>query len=152
MERGAASNLVLITIGAATALLVGVSLFLALQPPTQFDPQSPQGTAQGYFQAINDGDDELAESYLTDDLRGCSSEWWYNDPESARRVVITETKIDGDTAKVKVDITVTYGDEPFGGGSYDREETMTMQRVGDGWLISKPVWPMDRYPCGEGDF
>jgi hypothetical protein len=153
MERGTTSNLVLIAIGAAATLLVVVSVFFALQPPTQFDWQSPQGTAQGYFQAINDGDDELAETYTTDDLRtACDGEWWYDEVESASRVVITETKIDGDTAKVKVNITVSYGDEPFGGGSYDHEETMTMQRVGDVWLISKPVWPMDRYDCTEGTF
>jgi hypothetical protein len=69
--------------------------------------------------------------------------------ESVGRVVITDTRIDGDTARVEVDITVSYGDDPFGGGSYDRDETITMQRVGDVWLISRPAWPLDRYACGE---
>jgi hypothetical protein len=150
MERGATSTVVLIAIGASVALLAGVSIFFALQPPTQFDPHSPQGTAQGYFQAITDGDDELAESFMTVDLRAaCEGHWQYEDTQSIGRVIITDTNIDRDIAKVEVGITVSYGDEPFGGGSYDQDETIAMARVGEVWLISKPVWPMDRYACGE---
>ena len=150
MERGAASNMILVTIGVAVTLLIAVSVVFALQPPTQFDPNTPQGTAQGYFQAINDGDDDQAESFMTEDLRtSCDGRWWYEGRESASRVVITGTKIDGDTAKVDVDITISYGDEPFGGGSYDQDETITMEHVGGVWLISRPIWPMDRYACGE---
>jgi hypothetical protein len=150
MERGTASNAILLTIGVAVVLLVAVSVYFAVQPPTQFDPQSPQGTAQGYFQAINAGDEQLAESFMTDDLTtACDGHWWYDDMERTSRVVITSTEIDGNTANVAVDITVSYGDEPFGGGSYDQDERITMEHVGDVWLISEPIWPMDRYACGE---
>ena len=150
MERGTASTLILVGIGVSAALLVGISVFFALRPPTQFDPHSPQGTAQGYFEAIADGDTELAETFMTDDLRtACNGHWWHTDMESASRVVITSTNIKGSAAVVRVDMTISYGDEPFGGGSYDQDETITMERVGDVWLISKPTWPMDRYACGE---
>jgi hypothetical protein len=150
MERGATSNIILVVVGASVALLVAVSVFFALQPPSQFDPNIPEGTAQGYFQAIEDGDEDLATSFLTEDLQEfCDGEWQYRDFESASRVVITDTKIDGDEATVKVTITVSYGDDPFGGGSYDQDETIKMVRVGDVWLISKLTWPMDAYPCNE---
>jgi hypothetical protein len=152
MERGATSNIILWVVGASVAVLVAVSVFFALQPPTQFDPNSPEGTAQGYFQAIEDGDEDLATSFLAEDLQEfCDGEWQYRDFESASRVVITDTKIDGDAATVEATITVSYGDDPFGGGSYDHDETIRMVRVGDGWLISKLTWPMDAYPCNEGD-
>jgi hypothetical protein len=152
MERGKASNTILILVGASVALLVAVSIFFALQPPRQFDPDSPQGTAQGYFQAINDGDEDLATSFLTDDLRErCDGEWQFRDFESANRVVITDTKIDGDAATVRVAITVSYGDDPFGGGSYENDETIKMVRIGDVWLISKRTWPMDAYACNGSD-
>jgi hypothetical protein len=150
MERGIASNAILIAIGVSVALLVAVSIFFALQPPTEFDPHSPQGAAQGYYRAIEDRDDELAETFMTDELaQSCDGHWWYDDMESSNRVVITSTKIDGDTARVDVDITISYGDDPFDGGSYDQQETLTMVHIGDVWLISRPVWPMDRYACGE---
>lgn len=151
MERGATSNTILIGISAAIALLVIVSIFFALQPPTQFDPESPQGAIQGYFQAVDDGDIDLAKTYLTDDLRqSCGRHEWYDDYESASRVVIIDTEIDGEMAKVRVDITISYGDDPFGGGSYDEDETITLVHPGDAWLISTPIWPMDRYGCNEG--
>ena len=147
------SNWILITIGVVVTLLVVVAVVFALQPPTEFDPNTPQGTAQGYFQAINDGDEELAETFMTNHLRtSCNGHWWYEEIGSDIRVVIVSTEIDGDSAKVAVDITVSYGDGPFGGGSYDQEETITMVRSGEVWLVSRPVWPMDRYACGEGDF
>ena len=147
------SNGILITIGVVVTLLVVVAVVFALQPPTEFDPNTPQGTAQGYFQAINDGDEDLAETFMTNDIRtSCNGHWWYEDTGSDSRVVIVSTEIDGDTAKVEVDISVSYGDGLFGGGSYDQEETITMERSGEVWLISRPVWPMDRYACGEGDF
>jgi hypothetical protein len=152
MERGATSTIILVVVGTLVAVLVAVSVFFALQPPTQFDPNSPEGTAQGYFQAIEDGDKNLATNFLTEDLQEfCDGEWRYRDFESASRVVINDTKIDGDTATVKVAITVSYGDDPFGGGSYDHDETIKMVRVGDVWLISTLTWPMDAYPCNEGD-
>jgi hypothetical protein len=152
MERGTASTIILIAIGASVAVLVAASIFFALQPPTQLDPDTPEGTAQGYFQAVSDGDEDLAESFMTADLaRSCDGHWWYEDIGSTSRVVITGTKIDGDTAKVEVDITVSYGDEPFGGGSYDQDETVTMERFGAAWLISRPIWPMDRYACSESN-
>ena len=150
MERGETSNIILIFVGVSVAVLIAVSVFFALQPPTQLDPNSPEGTAQGYFQAIEDRDEDLATSFLTEDLQGfCDSEWQYRDFESASRVVITDTKIDEDAATVRVNITVSYGDDPFGGGSYDHDETIKMVRVGDVWLISQLTWPMDAYPCNE---
>ncbi len=152
MAQRSKSNTLLVAIGVAVALLVVVAVAFALQPPEQFDPKTPEGTAQGYFQAINDGDEDLARTFMTDRLQvACDGEWWLYERGSTNRVVITNTEIEGDTARVKVNIAVSYGDGPFGGGSYDQDETLTMEHEGDFWLISKPTWPMDPYACGERD-
>jgi len=148
MAHRITSNKVLITIGVVISLLVVVAVVFALQPPTQFDPSSPEGTTQGYFQALNDGDKELAESFMTDDLaRACEGAWWYYETDESSRVLITGTQVTAESAKVQVNITVSYGEGPFGGGSYDEDETVVMERQGEVWLISEPVWPMDRYTC-----
>ena len=150
MTQRNTSNTVLVVIGVVIALLVVVAVVFALQPPTQFDPATPEGTAQGYFAAINESDEDLAQTFMTDELReACDAEWWYHERGAASRVVITNTEIDGDTARVKVNISVSYGDGPFDGGSYDEDETLTMEHKGEFWLISKPAWPMDPYACGE---
>lgn len=148
MSTRARSNTVLVAIGIVVVLLIGVAVIFSLQPPPTFDPGTPEPTAQGYFQAISDGDEDLAESYMTDDLaRACSGQWHFYEMRGNHSVVITSSEIDGDTAKLRVTIRVSYGDGPFGGGSYDQDETLTMERHGDVWLIAKPVWPMDRYAC-----
>lgn len=140
--------MVLASISVVVVLLLVVAVVFALQPPTQFDPNTPEGTAQGYFQALNDGDTDLAETFMTEELRkACASEWWYFDTDATNRVVITHTQIDGDTAEIDVNIESSYGDGPFNGGSYDQDETLTMERHGENWLISEPAWPMDRYAC-----
>ena len=150
MTQKRTSNTVLLAIGVVVALLVVVAVVFALQPPEQFDPTTPEGTAQGYFQAINDGDEDLAQTFMTDELREvCDGVWWYHERGAASRVVITNTEIDGDTARVKVSITVSYGEGPFDGGSYGEDEILTMEHEGNTWLISKPTWPMDPYACGE---
>jgi hypothetical protein len=150
MTQKGTSNTVLLVIGVVVALIVVVAVVFALQPPTQFDPSTPEGTAQGYFEAINDVDEDLARTFMTNELRlACDGEWWFYERGSANRVVITDTEIDGDTARIKVNIAVSYGEGPFNGGSYDQDETLVMVSEGDLWLISKPTWPMDPYACGE---
>ena len=147
------SRVVLISIGVVVAVLVGVAVVIALQPPPVFAPGSPEGTAQGYFQALHDGDDALVTSYLTDDLDDrCDDSLYLEDfrryeQREATSVSIISTKVDGDEAEVEVTITVTYGEDPFAAGSDTFDETLVMEHHGDRWLISEPAWPWDRYSC-----
>lgn len=147
------SRMVLIAIGVAVAVLVGVAIVIALQPPTELDPTTPEGAAQGYFQALHDGDDTLLTSYLTDDLTDrCDALLYLEDfrhyeQRDATSVSIISTEIDGNDARVEVTITVTYGEGPFAAGSDTFDETLVMEHQGDRWLISEPAWPWDRYSC-----
>lgn len=143
------SSIALAVIGGIVALLVVVAVILAIQPPATFDPDTPEGAAQGYYEAVLDGENELAFTYLTEELRDdCDDEfWWHNESEDAR-IVITRSEIEGDRAELDVTIEVSYGDGPFGGGSYSQDETVKLELHGDRWLISAPTWPMDRYGCG----
>ena len=149
MKSNKTSNSVLVAIGVFVALLVVAAIVLAIQPPTTFDPATPEGAAQGYYEAILDGDDELAFTYLTEELRDeCDGEFWWRDESEDARIVITRSEINGDRAELGVTIEISYGDGPFGGGSYDQKETLAFELQGDRWLISEPTWPMDRYGCG----
>ena len=146
------SRTVLVVIGALVAVLVVMAIVFAVQPPKQLDPHTPEGTAQGYFQAVNSSDLDLAETYLTDELRdACEWDRWFLEDSANSRVVITDTTTAGENAEVAVTISISYGDEPFGADSYDQKDTLTMERSGDLWLISEPVWPIDSYFCHEGE-
>ena len=68
MMNGKSSWKVLIGIAALAVVLMAAAIVLALQPPAQFDPATPEGTAQGYFRVVLDHDADLALGYLSDDL------------------------------------------------------------------------------------
>lgn len=140
------SRRVLVVISTVVAALLGVAVVLALQPPPEFDPLTPEGTAQGYIQAMLDGDEGLAFSYLTETLRDeCTiAELRHVKPHDAR-VVITRTEVDGADAELEVEITETYGQGPFDVSSYTFDETFVMERHGDKWLIAKVPWPIHIY-------
>jgi hypothetical protein len=137
------SRIALVVIGSAAVILIGVAVVVAVQPPREFDPGTPERTAQAYYQALLDGDEDLALSYLDEELlTGCPRhELGYVTPDSAR-VVIAKTEIDGDGASVDVVITETWGEDPFGGGSNTFDETLIMTRSGATWLISRMPWPV----------
>ena len=147
------SRMVLIAIGVVVAVLIGVAIVIALQPPEVLDPATPDGTAQGYFQALHDGDDALVNSYFTDDLKDRCDDARYLDDfgryeqRKTTDVSIISTEIDGDEAIVELRITVTYGEGPFDAGSDRFDETLVMEHQGDRWLITEPAWPWDRYSC-----
>ena len=144
------SRRILVVIGALVGVLIGVAVLLALRPPPQFDPATPEGTAQGYFQAVLDGDEDLVFGYLTKALgdRCDVGEMRHVTPDEAR-VVITRTEVDGAGAELEVEITETYGEGPFDAGSFTFDETLVMERHGDRWLIAEIPWPIHIYCLQE---
>ena len=144
MKTDRHSQIALIVIGGIAVALVAVAIVIAIQPPLEFDRGTPEGTVQAYFQAVLDEDEELAFSYLDEHLGTvCSGrEFGYVTPSSAR-IVIAQTEITGNQARVDVVITESWGEGPFGGGSNTFDETLVMTRHGDRWLISRAPWPID---------
>lgn len=141
------SRKILIAIGVAIGVLFVVATIIAVQPPTTFDPATPEGTTQGYFQAIDDGDQDRALSYMTEDLqKRCPRDdlrYRFRDVGDGRiGVVILSTTVDGDMAEVEVSVTEFYGGGPFNGGSYQHDETLVMERIGGRWLIVELPWPL----------
>ncbi len=137
------SRRILVVIGALVAVLIGVAVMLALRPPAEFNPATPEGTAQGYFQAVLDGDEDLAFGYLTEAFGDqCDTGVMRHETPNDARVVIIRTEIDGADAELEVEITETYGEGPFNAGSYTFNETLVMERHDDRWLIAEIPWPI----------
>lgn len=147
METDRRSQAVFAVLGVVVAILVVVAVILAVQPPPEFDPATPEGTAQGYFRAVLDDDPDLARTYLTAELADdCDThELRHFGPDRAR-VVIAHTEVTGDRARVEVQITETWGDGPFGADSHSFDETLVMEHHGDRWLIARLPWPIE-YTC-----
>lgn len=144
MKTDRHSRIVLAAIAAFVVVLVLVAAVIAVQPPQELDPRTPEGTAQAYFRAVLDGDEDLAFGYLDGDLgASCNRrEFGYVIADSAR-VVIGEVAVYGSEARVEVVITETWGGGPFGGGSDMLDETLAMTRRDGVWLIARVPWPID---------
>ena len=142
------SRTALVVGGVGLAIVIAVAIVLAMRPPATFDPATPEGTTQGYFQAVLDGDWGRAMGHITADLQAKCADVHhdlYHDIEGTR-VVIKQVDIDAGIARVDVEITETHGRDPFGSGSYSFDETLVMERVGDRWLISRLPWPIFHCP------
>lgn len=141
----------LVGIGALVVVLIAVAVVLALQPPIELDPTTPEGTAQGYFQAVLDRDVDRAFAHMSDELtRRCDHldahhSLRYGLADEAR-IVILDTSVAGDEATVRVEVTETYGTGIFMSDSHSFAETLSMERRGDGWAIAKPPWPIHDCP------
>jgi len=144
MKTERRSQAVLVAIGAVVIGLTTVAVLLAIRPPAELDPTTPEGTAQQYFRAVLEGDAELARTHLTPDLAGdCHTDDLHHRAPDAARVVVAHTEIIGDRAEVDVQITETEGQGPFDAGSYRFTETLFMEHAGDRWLIARPAWPLE---------
>jgi hypothetical protein len=145
------SSRILVVIGALVTVLIGVAVMLAVRPMPDPDPTTPEGTAQGYFQAVLDGDEDLAFGYLTEALSDqCDAGQMRHVTPDGARVVITRSEVGGADAELEVEITETYGEGPFDAGSDTFDETLVMERHGDRWLIAEIPWPIHSY-CLEED-
>ncbi len=151
MINGKSSRKVLIGIAALAVVLIAAAIVLALQPPAEFDPATPEGTAQGYFRGVLDHDADLALGYLSDDLvsrcdPGEIRDNFRNAIADDVRVVIVSSSVDGDRARVEVAITETRGRDLVFSDSHRFEETLVMDRHGNRWVIAEQPWPIHYCP------
>lgn len=148
-QARAQSRSVLIVAVAAVAVLVVVTVVaLAVRSPTEFEPGTPEATAQGYVQAVVDDDATTAIGYLSEALKETCTPSDFRTtyiPESLR-VTLSATAIEGETAEV--DLNIEEGGGGLG-GSYDYDVTLYMARQDGAWVISEPPWPIEF--CGEED-
>ncbi len=147
MKGPARSGVVLGIIGVVVVAAVVVALVLALQPPKELDPGTPEATVQSYLQAVIDGDQAEAVRLMTPDLvKRCGDELsqFRHSPDSFRAVIVDTGSYDNRMA-VNVEITEGAGSGLFG-DSYTFEESLIVEQVGDDWLITEAPWPIY---CGE---
>lgn len=137
-----------IVVGGIALVALVAAVLAATRSEPEFDPATPEGTVQGYLQAVFDEDEDEALSYLAvdtacdrDDFRGVVTS------ESAR-VVLRGAEVDGDVATVEVEIAYTGGQGPFDTYEWSEDQTFELEREGDSWVLVGEPWPL--YFCREG--
>ncbi len=139
---------VLAAVVGAVVLLAGAAAVLATtRDAPAYDRDTPQGAVQAYVAAVIDGDHRAAAALLADDS-SCDAvdldEQSYGYEDS--RVVLRETRIDGDEAEVVVGVALSSTGDLFAGP--ERFERHTFRLVGGAgdWRLTGVPWPM--FECG----
>ena len=125
-------------------LIVVVAALVALtrSEPTTLDPNTPEGTAQRYVQAILDGDNAAAEDLLLEEDCDVGPRYFSDQTVRARLV---DSTVDGNSAVVEVELVFSGGDPLFGGYGYEERAQIELELVEGTWLVDPDSWPY--FPC-----
>jgi hypothetical protein len=138
---------ILSAILAALAVLVTVALAVVFTrgDPAPLDAATPAGVVQRYSAAVIDGDETAAAAYLSDAARNrCGAV--ERSGVDRLRVTLVSTTERADSADVKVLITVSGGDGPFGSSEYQVQDVFDLTKTGDAWLIDNAPWQLTVCP------
>lgn len=132
-------------LGICVGVLVLVAVVAAVLSTSRSEARLPEGspeaTVQDYLRAVSDGDTGQASDRLDPEGR-CTErdlrEAYAGDPA---RVVLRDTRTEGEEADVRVDL-VHGGGGPFGGDGYRDELTFDLRREAGTWVITGEPWPM----------
>lgn len=144
-ERDKTLGVILAIIGVAVVIALAV-VFLRGAPET-LDPATPEGVVQAYTVAVLDQDRPSALSHLVPELaKDCG-------PTDAGlaglRMTLVSSTVRATSATVRVTLTTNSGAGPLGNSEYSNEDSFTLQKVGDVWLIDTAPWQLTIcYPKG----
>jgi hypothetical protein len=134
-------------IGIAVAIVVPLLFVLVLLQPkaTPMDESSPAGVAHNYYLAVQQDDLSKAYGYLSAETRGWLSYEQFaaqvsSRPET-RSVRIQDERIDGDTGRVTIGVTLYMPTGPFSSGEVSQQRSLVLRREGEVWRIALPRSP-----------
>ena len=150
----------LFAFGIAIGVLVIVAVVLVLTMTGEgamilLPEDTPEGTVQRYFLAIEAEDYEKAYSYLSpsaiaEESRYNSYENWsqaflQRRQTNAWKATIGESSVTDDTARVAVAIDIFRPSSPFENPVRTRHYTFQLKKEGTSWSITAPVYPLYLY-------
>ena len=124
--------------------MIGGALYGALAEPVVYDIATPEGVVQSYLQAILDDDEFVSRSYMVEELADRCTDAGFARTDGVR-VFLDDVTLDGDVARVSLDIRHSSG----GVDEYTESETLVLMNKPEGWRISEAPWPY--WNC-EGGF
>lgn len=134
-----------VLVGVGVIAAAGVVVAMGTRAPS-YPSDSPEYAVQQYIAAVADRDATRATSYLARELVArCEiipRESITNRSRSSVRATLLDVTKRDSTAVVRVRITESYGDAPFGGGESDMEQSFELTRTADGWRFSESPWPL----------
>ena len=136
-KRDSALITVLVAIG--VLVLVAVIVVFSRGTPEALDPSTPEGVVQRYTTAVIDGDEDAAAEYLTADLLEDCDRFETGIIDNVR-VTLVSTTVRATSADVRVSITETYQNGPFGVSESSYEDVFDLALIDGHWLIQAAPW------------
>ena len=144
--QGRPNRVLALVVAAICLVAVVAAVVSATRSVTEYDRDSPAGVVQAYLTAVIDGDDDEAVGFLADDSPCTVEDLDRAHPPDETRVVLRDTDVDGDRARVEVDVVMSSAG-PFDSFEFTEEHTFRLSRTGGDWLIEGAPWPM--FECTE---
>ena len=137
---------IILWFGIAVGVLVVLAVAFTFVERPRLDPDTPEGVVQRYLQAVVEGRQSVARSYLSDRLQDeCDSRFPRYLSRDAYRIEWVDTVVDGSEARVYV--LVAEDDLGVFGSYYEFDAGFTLWESADGWRITDQEWPW--YECSE---
>ena len=136
-----------LVIGVVLAVAVGVAaIATSLRPDPQLDPDTPEGTVQAFFQAIESDDWDGLRALLATPLQAkCDAVELAEFRDDVDRAVITTVEQVGSETLVEVSASRVVVDDPLNPYSYEDTFRFLVAQEGDRLAISELPGP---FYCG----
>ncbi|HRC62676.1 MAG: hypothetical protein K1X87_02920 [Dehalococcoidia bacterium] len=142
------STLSLLVMAALLVIAVGAAALIASlrSGEDELPAGTPERTVQLYLKAVEDHDATEAFSYLAPSLSArCASfprEEITQRGSSSIRATLDEVRVDGDRATVRVGLSETFGNAPFGTSDPKQSLTFELQQIEGQWRFTEAPWPL----------
>lgn len=131
----------LVVVIAVVAVIVAVSSGDSVK---KLDSASPQGVVQKYLQHITDGRNDLAADHFSSGSKCTAEDIDRAYVSDSLQISLLKTKIDNETAIVKV--SISYQSSVLGDDMTSESKTFRLKLENGQWKISGIPWPL--YDCG----
>lgn len=143
----ARSTLLLIAIGIVFVVAVAAAAaVVAIRGGEDELPDgSPERVVQLYLRAVEDHDATEAFSYLSPGLaERCttSRDMITQRANASIRATLEEATVEGSSATVRVELTETFNNAPFGQSDPRQKLVFDLELVDGRWLFSESPWPL----------
>jgi hypothetical protein len=127
--------------------VIGVvaGVLMATRDIPTYDRRTPEGIVQAYLTAVTDGDHDAAVVFLSEESSCTVDDLDRAFVPDGVRIVLRDTRVDGGTAQVEVDVALPSGG-PLDGSEITERHTFRLRQADGDWRITGRPWPM--YDCG----
>ncbi len=138
----------LVAVAGVVGAAVVVSILVAALAggEKEFPEGTPEAAVQSYLRAIADRDASAALAFLSTDLtERCGDiprETVVQRGNNRFRATLTQTTVRDDTTEVDVEITESFGSDPFGGNEWSFHEVFVLVQESGDWRFDETPWPL----------